>query len=178
MSHERIIELAQKLKALSERGVGGERENAIDKLDRLMQRHKITFDDLETETRHLRTFRFRNRYDRDILIQIMFKVLNVRSMRISHDRGTRGMRKIQVTDAEYLEITAMHEFYWKAFKREMKIFVDAFIQKNRLFPDSAGPGKDISELSPREWDRLVKMSGMMEGMETYVPPTRGLHENN
>ena len=43
------IEIIQKLKALSDRGVAGEKENATKLLKKLMKKYRITEEDLQEE---------------------------------------------------------------------------------------------------------------------------------
>ena len=75
MSHEQIINLAKKLKALADRGIGGEQTNALDMLERFMRKHSLTFDDLSEENREQRRFRFKNRFHKQILIQSIVMVM-------------------------------------------------------------------------------------------------------
>ena len=46
---ERLIDKLMKTKALAERGVGGERENAERILTAMLQKYGISLDDLESE---------------------------------------------------------------------------------------------------------------------------------
>ena len=45
----KYIELAKKLKALADRGIGGEKINAEKMLNALMKKHKISIEDIEGE---------------------------------------------------------------------------------------------------------------------------------
>jgi len=45
----KYIELGRKLKAIAERGIGGEKINAEKMLENLLKKHNLTIDDIEGE---------------------------------------------------------------------------------------------------------------------------------
>lgn len=51
MANEKVLKLARKLQALSERGIGGEKVNAENQLEKLMLKHNFCMEDLEQEER-------------------------------------------------------------------------------------------------------------------------------
>ena len=67
-------ELLRKLRALAERGVGGERQNAQKKLDELIKKYNISDEELEDEVAELYHFKYRGKRESALLVQIMYKV--------------------------------------------------------------------------------------------------------
>ena len=155
MSNDRVIELAKKLKALADRGVGGEKENAIHMLDRLMTEHDISMDDIENPERVDYLFKYQNQYHKQILIQAIGMVMG-KEARIFKKTGRSFRLIVACTHAEYLEIEATHLFYYDHFKTELDHFLGAFIQKNNLFAQDA-EAKSFEELTPKELERLKRM---------------------
>lgn len=68
-------DLLRKLKALAEKGVGGEKINAQKKLEALMQKNGITEDELDEETAIECLFNISGIRERRLLMQIIYKVL-------------------------------------------------------------------------------------------------------
>lgn len=71
---EELLEKIKKIKALADRGVGGEKTTAQATLERLMQEHGITEADLEVERVETVFFPYHDELERRILIQIIFSV--------------------------------------------------------------------------------------------------------
>lgn len=69
-------DLVHKLKALAEKGVGGEKINARKKLEALMQKNGITEDELDEQTLIECVFDYSSVRERRLLGQIAYKVLD------------------------------------------------------------------------------------------------------
>jgi hypothetical protein len=133
----KIIELANKLLALARRGEGGEKQNAQLKLDALMTKHNITLAQLEGEETSKRKFYITSDTESTILVQVVAKVLNIKEIRFFTNRDERTKRFVDfyLTDAQFLDIDAHFTFYWAIFQKEQKVFVQAFVQSQKLFPN-------------------------------------------
>ena len=70
---EKNIELAKKLKALSDRGVGGEKINAEKLLNDLLKKHGLTIEDVEGEKTDVYCFKASGIYAQ-LLLQIIKRV--------------------------------------------------------------------------------------------------------
>ena len=55
MNRNKIIELAKKIKALAEKGKGGERNVAKEKLERICLKYNISFSELNISGSHIKT---------------------------------------------------------------------------------------------------------------------------
>lgn len=164
-------ELLKKIKALAERGVGGEKDSAQALLDRLMKKYGVTELDLETERVETAWFRYRDEMERRILSQIIFMVTGKYSFGCigRHTNRPRKERGVDCTAAERLEIEANYEFFKEAMKQEFEVFFTAFCYKNNLYPSkNKVPPKDIDEMTPEEKARILKAGLMAEGMERHT----------
>ena len=163
---ERVIELAKKLKALADKGVGGEKENAISMLKRYMRKHNLSIKDIEDDHKKPVTFIFKNR-QKLLLRQIIYVVMGKDVDIYRYKTGKRNAYIVHCTNVERINIEAMFDFYWKAFEKEYEIFEIAFINKNKLFPADDEP-RLLSELSPEEAEkarRMFAMAGAIQGSE-------------
>lgn len=167
---EKIIELLKKLKALAEGGVGGEKNNAEKMLTSMMKKHGITMDMLQDNIRRRKIFKI-TKIQRKVFMQVASSVLGKRTS-FWHNPKSKAVNKeyeIEVTEIEFLEIKAKFDFYWKAYEEELSIFTSAFIHKNKLFPKPSDEDEDEEEereLSREEKQRILKISQMMQGMES------------
>lgn len=73
---EKTVERIKKLKALAERGVGGEKETAEKMLQRLLKKNGIsTLEELEEDEVEYFLFSYKGRHEIKLLKQCMYKVL-------------------------------------------------------------------------------------------------------
>lgn len=126
----------KKLKALAERGIGGEKENAQALLDKLCAKYEISPKSLdEEEERKLRWFRYRKGAPfRKLLAQCIFKVMGKESKTYGPGESRKREFATECTAAEAIEIELDYEFYANALQIEITRLTEMFIQKNSLFP--------------------------------------------
>lgn len=174
--NEKILETAKKLKDLSDRGIDGERENAIEMLSRFMKKHGITAEMIEGRMVKKHSVFLEPVFEKGFFRQICASVLGGGfslyryTYKLTKSRENVGKNRygIECTDAEFIEIEAKHEFYFKCFLEDMDVFRSAFIQKNQLWQKSDGSDNDDAdspELTPTEKAKLFKMANMMMGMD-------------
>ena len=166
-------ELLQKIKALAERGVDGEKESAQALLARLMKKYGVTEADLETERVQTEWFAYHDEFESRILRQVIYMVTGKLSFGCvgTYTNRKRKQRGVDCTAAERLEIEANYSFFLAHAKEELEIFLTAFASKNRLYPS---PEKDTlrssddRELTPEQKARYLKAGLMAEGMERHT----------
>lgn len=161
---EELLRRLERVKALAERGVGGEKENAEALLNRLMAKYGISEEDIEDTAERDYFIRYHNFWERKLIVQIAYKHLGS-----GHCCGTVGTQSgrphkkicVTCTPAQYIEIEADFEFYKAAWEEELAIFYSAFISKNDIFPppELASPSDD-DEI---DLVRLEKVRAMMSG---------------
>jgi hypothetical protein len=141
-----IIERLKKVRALSER----ERM-----LDALLRKYGLTESDLIDREKRECSFIYGNKWERDLLIQIVGCVLN---------EGTvtcwRKKKRLifKLTKLEQAEIGMRYNLYRKAIKNDLHLFFRAFYVKHHIFASSAGVGETPSA---KEIARIVAMTRSM-----------------
>lgn len=162
MSNHRVIELAKKIKALADRGIDGEKRNAAELLNDFLEKHGLTLDDIESETR-VDTFINCQKKQRKIMAQIFWRVLGY-DAKIYNSAGKRYGYVIECTPAEKIEIAAMFRHYWAAYERELESFQRAFIMTNNLYAQDAD-GRDYDDLTQQEKDEFERAQRLAQGMD-------------
>jgi hypothetical protein len=165
-----LRERLAKLLALSDRGVGGERENAQRFLDRELRRHGLTLEDIATEEKTPQRFSYKTELEKRLLIQVFASVLD------THEPGLYGYRGLKgcfadLSAAEFIEVDAAYRIYRKALRDDVKLLWRAFVEKNRIFPRTVAP--DVSASEPQEEfdsDEYSRKLTMMAGVS--VPSVR------
>lgn len=165
----KILTLAKKLKALSDRGVGGEKENATMMLERLMEKHNISFDDIEEDKIVEHELKYSGK-DKAFCYQVISSVLGSLKGKVFEYKTSYTRAKVLLvncTESDYLLINAKIDFYWDVYQKELDIFYSAFIQKNKLWrkeDESSKDDEDKKPLTDEEKERLWKMLKLMDGM--------------
>lgn len=134
----KIKELALKILELKNRGDDHEREVATEKLEALLLKYNLTFEDIVSKDSFTREFKLHNLTDCiEILSQCIWDV-----------KPTCDVRKVvakkiilaDLTHTEFIEVTEKYKFYWELYtkQKEEKFkplfdeFLVAFIVKNQL----------------------------------------------
>lgn len=158
---DKTIDLAKKLHALAEKGVGGEKENAQEMLTRLLKKHGLTLADIIGEKKSTRKFLAKNDLQRKLIRQVIYSVIRQPN---AWEYKANKYVFAELTDAEFLEIHEKINFYWAEYQRDLEIFYSAFIQKNKLFRKPPGDGEEDTELSPKQKKQAEEVMRMMKGM--------------
>ena len=175
--NDKVFLLAKKLKALADRGIGGEKQNAITMLEKLMKTHGITIDMLEglLITEHICYIQPEARVFFHQVVASELGKGGARPYKFTYKlKRVPGKDRfgLQCTDEEFIYIMAKFEFYYRQYLEDQEIFYSAFIQKNRLYVKPNDDGEksedDRPPLTPEEKLKLYKMANMMEGLEMKV----------
>nr|WP_320022112.1 hypothetical protein [uncultured Draconibacterium sp.] len=159
---ERIIELAKKLKALADRGVDGEKINAAVKLEALLKKYDLTIEDVEAEIVQAELFEYKF-VQKQILIQVIMMVMGM-NVKIWGSTQKRNAFIVDCTKSQFIEIQAAFNFYWNAYEEDLRIFNQAFIQKNKLLPRDGGT-RSIGEMSDEDKREIRKILNMMDSID-------------
>lgn len=159
MPNDKILELAKKLKALADRGVGGEQKNAVAKLHALLEKNGLTAQDLEDEKLSHEMFEYKNG-EKVIFAHIIWRACGER-VRLFGRKRKRNAFIIECTHAQKIEILAMQELYRRAYQKELKLFVKAFILQNDLGTD----GEPGAPSPPMSLEERLKLANMMKGID-------------
>lgn len=135
----KYIELAKKIKALAEKGIDGEKENAAKLLDSLMKKHNISMEDLEDEK--LEKFYFKIEiYKHELEVRILHQLVGMFQLKLYgcfpqklvREYRLPGNYMIECSKVMYLEIKAKYDFYCGRMEKRIDEFFYAFCMKNNL----------------------------------------------
>lgn len=159
--------LLKKIRALAERGVGGEADNAEEILRRLMEKYGVSEDELDEEERRRHDFEYHGKEQEKLLRQVVYKVTGGYAYNLVYRASGRRVKTrlgADCTAAEKVEIEFLFDFYTRLWERERAAFLSAFIQKHRIFAIR-------DDIEPQEVSReeLLKMQALMLGMSDESP---------
>lgn len=169
---EELLEKIKKIKALADRGDRGEKESAKALLEKLMQEHGITEDDLEVERVETAWFAYHDELERRILAQVIYSIVGKPVFGCVGAVSGRKRKKLgtDCTAAQRLEIEFNHKFFCEAAKKEFEVFLYAFYSKNDIFPHgSEVQVKTLEEMTPEEKEEMIRAAVMAEGMKRHTP---------
>lgn len=159
------IELAKKLKALADRGHGGEKFNAEAKLKELMEKNGITEEQLSETERKTAIFKFApSKYT--LYLQIVSSIIGGKRAVAGRYNAKRHYFIWDVTPVEELEIRAQLDFWSRVYDEELEIFTHAFIQKNRLTPRDM-QAEDPKNQTPEERKKMLKMFDLANALDQH-----------
>ncbi len=167
MDLERIKERLVKMKAMAERGVGGERDAADRLLREIAAKHGISLDDIESEVEREHIVDIQKSWQRQIFVQLLglmrieqygdryadklslFKRNQYVQTRGRTSRGRMRRRTVACyytvcTDAQWLEVTAKYAVLCADYERQIKAFPLAFLMRNDLLMPFNPNGKTPS----------------------------------
>lgn len=159
--------LLKKIRALAERGVGGEVDNAEEILRRLMEKYGVSEDELNEEERRRHDFEYHGKEQEKLLRQVVFKVTGGYAYNLVYNATGRKVKTklgADCTAAEKVEIEFLFDFYTRLWERERAAFLSAFIQKHRIFAI-----RDDIEPQKLSREELLKMQALMLGMSDESP---------
>lgn len=159
--------LLKKIRALAERRVGGEADNAEEILRRLMEKYGVSEDELDEEERRRHDFEYHGKEQEKLLRQVVYKVTGGYAYNLVYRASGRKVKTrlgADCTAAEKVEIEFLFDFYTRLWERERDAFLSAFIQKHRIFTIR-------DDIEPQEVSReeLLKMQALMLGMSDESP---------
>ena len=154
---DQLKELLKKLKTLSERGVGGEKDTAKKKFEKLLADNGLTERDLIDDEPRYYLFSYQGQLKLILLQQCIYKTLGAGSFQTYKTKGTRNKIGAYCTPAQKVEIDLDFQFYSALFDEEADALMTAFIAKQDIYPEDV-PGKilDVSELSEEELKKWQK----------------------
>ena len=163
MNERRIKDILQKVRALAERGVGGERESAQAKLEELLKKYGLSEQEVLGTNDSVQTqqFVYHGKWEKKILLQCMYATFRTkefeREIYVPVGCGRRTIFFYDCTDVQKLHIDAMFEFYKTLFEKDLETFWMAFIHKHSLFGDDTS----YADTSNEEIHRIrMMMAGM------------------
>ena len=181
IQREKVLEKLGKIKALAERGVGGEKETAQKMYEELCRKYDISDAEAEAAFEKLeeRWFSYSTQLEKELLLQIFYKVTgSVESYAYIGKYKRRKKAGCVCTALEAAEIELLFNFYREEMKKELEIFMLAFKQKNNLFPDKTAraykePQREATEEELKKYRKAYFMQLMMD---KKTPPKAAIEE--
>jgi len=163
---DKHIELAKKLKQLADKGIGGEKINAEQMLNNLLKKHNLTLEDIEDEVKQDFFLQFTDPYQWKLFSQITALIdPNIPKygkfpQNVIKTHRLRGNYMITCTVSQFIEIQAMHEFYFRLYISELDVFYTGFLHANKLLlpPDADQKPEDLSDEELEKELRIRKLS--------------------
>jgi hypothetical protein len=165
----KAIELAKKLKALADKGVGGEKQNAEQMLEKFLKKHNLTIEEIEGEKINKYFFQIDNKYQQ--LLNQILKITN-RSLSLWAEIPKNKIRQLRLagnymtecTASQFVEIKAKFDFYSNLYEEELDVFYTAFLHANNLLVESTAQDKEkgISDEERERQERAYLMSGRIK----------------
>lgn len=160
-----------KIKALAERGEGGERESAQILYRKLLKKYDIDEASLQKDKLSKHWFDYESDIEENLLVQIFYMVTGDSEYFRRHSRTRGDQCGCICTDFESTEISFYFEFYKDALQQELEAFLMAFKLKNHLFPDESArcyvpeEAEDDGEVT----DILIKAQKLAEDIDKSSP---------
>jgi hypothetical protein len=130
MTPEKILELIKKVKALVDKGVGGESSSAKEKLKILCDKYNISESELE-DVDEKRDFYFilKDNHERELLKNITCMVLDVPAFKW---RENNLCVKISLTNSQYRDIDDAFDYYKKMYDDYKMYLVQGILARNAV----------------------------------------------
>ena len=155
----------KKLLTLAKQGVGGEAENAERFLANMLAKHGLAMADIVDDAMPASrvALKFRDRLEERLINQVVSKVLDSMEWP-SWKRGKERAVIVELTAGQHAEVLMHLAVLEPALRRHMKRAFAAFVQTNRLFPESPS---DISgnKMDPAELAMILAMAAGSEKVQ-------------
>ena len=157
IQREKIAAKLKKIKALAERGVGGEKETAMRMYEDLKARYELEDEEIMLDAVTLHWFGYATELEEELLTQIFYKVTGGTTYHIYTGKYSRRKKRgCDCTEIEAAEITLLFNFYKVELKLEA--FMVAFRSGNNLYPDkTARCYKENNGPAPERTDEEKRM---------------------
>lgn len=169
---DKTKEKLSRLKALAERGVGGERDNAGKLLGKLLKKYNARLDELDDEREQDFFFKYSGKEQQTLLAQVASFVIDAPEhcfyCTTSSGRRSKTNMCIVCTKAQKLEIEFLFDFYKRLWEKEKKTILTAFCLKHELFPKKTSEKSDGEKISPQEIERIKKAMQMLSDEQPFV----------
>jgi hypothetical protein len=160
---KKLLRRLQKLLALAERGVGGEKTTAQRMLDNSLAKNNLTIDDiLGDETRDHWIKYNKTILHRRLLNQIIYSVCG--SIDKYGSPRKRYQLCIECSEYDLMQITLKYGILADELDKELDLSYSAFIQVNSIFPPDDKADKSIDDSEP-DFEYLKKLAERSSTMD-------------
>lgn len=153
-------------------GVDGEKESAKKLLDKLLKKYNVSINEIEEEQPEVFAFTFHGKWQRKLLIQVAYKVLDCQptcyNARVGNSkRISPSQIGIRCTKYQRTEIMFLHDFYCQLWESELDKLMLAFIYKHDLY-GTGELNEDTRSESPSV-EEMMQIQSMIDGLDDRTP---------
>ena len=174
IQREKIAAKLKKIKALAERGVGGEKETAMRMYEDLKARYELEDEEIMLDAVTLHWFGYATELEEELLTQIFYKVTGGTTYHIYTGKYSRRKKRgCDCTEIEAAEITLLFNFYKAELKRELEAFMVAFRTPPTYFSRTGSPAAKYfpaPERTDEEKRMLKKAAWYSQVLDKRRPP--------
>lgn len=160
----------QRLRALAERGVGGEKETAERSLRSMLAQYGYTIftfnQDYGEEVKEEYVLKFADRHGKALYQQIISRLRESSKWTYWTHKGRTLSMTVELTRKEYVEVRYLYKIYRRAWETAIEDMQTAFFWKHGLLApldENAGGGEEVTEEMQK---RAVNIAALMDGLET------------
>lgn len=130
MNRNKIIELAKKIKALAEKGKGGEKNAAKEKLEKICEKYNISETEISIseETKNYYIV-INDKNERDLLINVSCMILDVPGFKWKEKNNCIC---IHITQSEYENINNAFEYYRDMYNDYKRYLMQGIISRHAI----------------------------------------------
>ena len=142
-----------------------EKRHALRKLEQLLDRYGFTIDDLKVGTAQEYRFKYNRKWEFELLIQLIARVIGQTSLTYDKFRNFREIA-VQLTQVQYQEISHLFPIYKKAYQQELDDLMKAFFHKHDLLVPSDDVEFDMSGFDFGAYKRVIEKSKYLSDVST------------
>ncbi len=170
---DKIKKTLLKVKELAERGENGERVSAQVKLETLLSKYNLDISELQSENPVERSISHHRDADaRTILVQVIMSITNEN---VFITKG-KYVAHAKLTSEQYIEVVEKYKYFWRLYLKQKKIFMRAFVTKNKLF--AINPENIASNISNEDRNDVARMMMSIEKGEFSTKEQKLLDVNS
>lgn len=157
MSRNEAIEVAKKLKALAEKAVGPEQDNAKQKLRAFCEKHDLNEDEYATEQIKV-SVSYKNQQERDLLSNVMCMVLETDNVKGTDKNNSFSFK---CTPYQFELIRDAFSYYKKMYNDYCEAILIAIVTKNQIIntkKETPFQMEPMTEEEKKEWEEKIKES--------------------
>ena len=112
-------------------------------------------------------FKYRNKYEKKILMQVWSMVINKTGVSYFTNPKKKNTVIFEITKSQETEIELFYSIYKREIEQEINLTVQAFIQTNNIFPQENidNPDYVVTEKDKDRLRRMFERMGTMDKMQ-------------
>ena len=165
----------KKILALAKEGVGGERKNAEEIINKLLKENKISVTDLEghVESEEFFKFHFGNENEELLACQVIYKVANKNSFQFYRGHGNAKYFHAKLKPSQYLQAEYLYGVYLDEMRKEMKALSLAFILRNKIYSEEIASPKEVNNAKSYSDEEKERINRILDA-QVVVPVNKAL----